>query len=156
MKSVLILLSCNSTSCKTPYFTKCASSIWIHNSWRICLSVSVASLDLILDHVHTWHLGMKGMQPELKSCSGNSTVSDFRLNKGTMFYFYPCLRKDGWLTRTPKLLLVPRVCGAKLRACVRETERGWGAVICHLPNPDQSPDSCAGCLSPSLSSGASH
>lgn len=46
-----------------------------------------------------------------------------------MFFFYPCLRKDGWLTRTPKLLLVPHMCWAKLCVCVcecvKDTERGW-------------------------------
>lgn len=65
---------------------------------------------------------MNGIQAERKPCSGNSTVSDFRLNKGTMFYFYPCLRKEGWLTRTSKLLLVPRMCGEKAM-CVWKTER---------------------------------
>lgn len=66
---------------------------------------------------------MNGIQAELNPCSGNSTVSDFRLNKGTMFYFYPCLRKEGWLTRTPKLLLVPHMCGEE-KLCV------WRVRVC--------------------------
>lgn len=101
---------------------------------------------------------MNGIQAELNPCSGNSTVSDFRLNKGTMFYFYPCLRKEGWLTRTPELLLVPHMCGECVRVCVWKTEEtdtglrqqrwvhagaAWGALICRLPSPDQGPDSCS-------------
>lgn len=102
---------------------------------------------------------MNGIQAELNPCSGNSTVSDFRLNKGTMFYFYPCLRKEGWLTRTPKLLLVPHMCGEEKAMCVRarvcgrhrdtelrrrrEVHAGAArrALICRLPSPDQNPDS---------------
>ena len=73
-------------------------------------------------------LAVNGIQAELKLCSGNSTVSDFRLNKGTMFYFYPSLRKDGWLTRMPKLLLVPHMWGEKLCVCACQSmkDRAWG------------------------------
>lgn len=82
------------------------------------ISLSAQALDAILDLVALGLLAMNGIQPELNPCSGNSTVSDFRLNKGTMFYFYPCLRRDSWLTRTPKLLLVPQMCACAC-VCVR-------------------------------------
>lgn len=44
-----------------------------------------------------------GIPALLNPCSGNSTVGDSRLNKGSVLHLYPCLRKDSGLAG--KLLL---------------------------------------------------
>lgn len=67
---------------------------------------------------------MKGIQPELKPCSGNSTVSDFRLNKGTMFYFYPCLKKRRLTHQNAKVIIsASHVFSKAMCMCVCERQR---------------------------------
>lgn len=86
-------------------------TVSVINSFLACLSV--------IHLVVTWTLN--GIHAELNPCSGNSRVSDFRLNKGTMFYFYPCL-KERRLTHHKVIISASHVWRKKSDVSVRNRQ----------------------------------
>lgn len=75
-------------------------------------------------------LAVNRIQVELKPCSGNSTLSDFRLNKKTPSFCFLSLPEERRLTHQKVIISAPHVWRKTMHMCMCQRQRGW-ALTAH-------------------------